>query len=59
MYFFRHGKTLVDNATPIVDWILTEEGVRNAQEIAQSGVFDDVDVIYSSTEKKRCKRLCL
>lgn len=52
IYFFRHGKTFVDNSTPIADWVLTEDGAKKAKEVSDSDVFDDVDIIYSSKEIK-------
>lgn len=52
IFFFRHGKTLVDNTIPIADWILTPDGKRNALKVVETGVFDSVDIIFSSEEIK-------
>ncbi|MBT7903720.1 histidine phosphatase family protein [Candidatus Woesearchaeota archaeon] len=50
--FWRHAKTLKDSSIPVSQWILTEDGVKNAQEVAETKVFDDVDIIITSTEPK-------
>jgi len=50
--FIRHAKTLVDKNIPIQDWILTEDGEKQAQFLTQSKTFDDVDVLISSSENK-------
>lgn len=52
LYFLRHGKTKVDSATPISQWLLSEVGEAQAGELAKSGIFDETDVIISSTEQK-------
>ena len=50
--FLRHAKTEVDNTLPIADWFLTDEGVEHAKEVSSDHVFDDVDLIFASTERK-------
>ncbi len=50
--FIRHAKTLVDKEIPIEDWILTDAGEQQAQKIAESDQYDDVDFLISSQEKK-------
>jgi len=52
LIFVRHAKTKIDKSIPIENWVLTEEGQRNAKEIAQSREFDDGDILISSSEKK-------
>ncbi len=51
-YFLRHGETKVDRDVPISKWVLSERGEAQAKQLAQEGVFKDVDLIFSSTEKK-------
>jgi len=51
-YFLRHGKTKADENIPVSKWVLSEEGKQEAEDLAKSGIFDAVEVIYSSTEEK-------
>ncbi len=51
-YFLRHGKTKVDKELPISQWVLSDVGEEQAKQLVQEGVFDEVDVIFSSTEEK-------
>lgn len=51
-YFLRHGQTKRDSNVPISKWVLSGKGDEQAEKIAQEGVFDNVDLIFSSTEKK-------
>ncbi|MHA1954074.1 MAG: histidine phosphatase family protein [Candidatus Heimdallarchaeaceae archaeon] len=50
--FLRHALTKIDPSRPADQWELSEEGIKNIKEIVMSGVFDDVDVIIASAEKK-------
>jgi len=52
LIFIRHAKTKVDKNIPIEKWILTEEGDKQAEQLASSGEFDEVDILISSKEKK-------
>ncbi|MDO8528291.1 MAG: histidine phosphatase family protein [Nanoarchaeota archaeon] len=52
LIFIRHAKTKKDKDIPIEDWVLTEEGEKQAEEIANSGEFDDVEILISSNENK-------
>jgi len=52
LIFVRHAKTKVDKAVPIENWILTDEGKRQANGFSESGKFDDVDILISSNEEK-------
>jgi len=52
LIFLRHGKTKVDKDIPISEWDLTEEGEKQAHDIAEVSFFQDVDVFIISTEKK-------
>ncbi|OGD78435.1 hypothetical protein A2615_03120 [Candidatus Curtissbacteria bacterium RIFOXYD1_FULL_41_36] len=51
-YFLRHGQTKRDSGVPISKWTLSDKGEEQAKKLAQEGVFDDVDIIVSSTEEK-------
>ncbi len=51
-YFLRHGKTKVDKELPISQWVLSDVGEEQARQRAQEGTFDEIDVIFSSTEEK-------
>lgn len=52
LIFLRHGKTIQDKSKPISQWRLAETGKKTAKELAASGIFDDVDIVISSNEKK-------
>lgn len=51
-YFLRHGATQRDINLPISQWNLSEKGEEQARKLAQQGVFDEIDVIFSSSEEK-------
>ncbi len=51
-YFLRHGETKVDRDVPVSQWVLSKTGEAQAKQLAQEGVFKDVDLIFSSTEQK-------
>lgn len=50
--FLRHAKTEVDKSLAIADWFLSKKGEKHAQQISSDPVFDDVDLIFASTERK-------
>lgn len=52
LIFIRHTKTKIDKETPIENWVLTEEGEKQAEELANSEKFDDVEVLICSNEDK-------
>lgn len=52
LIFIRHAKTKKDKDIPIGDWVLTEEGEKQAEKIANSGEFDNVEILISSNEDK-------
>ena len=51
-YLLRHAATKLDRNKAASKWLLSEEGKRQAEKLAKSGVFNDVDIIISSAEKK-------
>jgi broad specificity phosphatase PhoE len=52
LVFLRHAETKKDKNIRVSQWILTESGKKSAEDLAESGIFDDVDVIISSGEEK-------
>ena len=52
LIFLRHAKTSVDKSIPIEDWTLTDEGFKHSKETAETGDFDKVDLIFTSSERK-------
>ena len=48
----RHAETEIVSTTPIQDWHLTEDGTRRSQELAETGVFDHIEHIFTSNEYK-------
>jgi broad specificity phosphatase PhoE len=51
-YFLRHGHTKADKDLPISQWVLSSRGEEQAQKLVEEGIFKDIDLIFSSTEKK-------
>ena len=52
MIFLRHAKTEQDPHLNATAWGLSEEGKRQAQSVSEIPVLNEVDVIYTSEEKK-------
>jgi len=52
LIFIRHAKTKVDKEIPIENWVLTEEGIKQAQGVANISDFHDADLLISSDEEK-------
>lgn len=52
LIFLRHAETRKDKNNPASKWVLTEEGIKSAKDLAETGIFDDVDIIISSGEEK-------
>ncbi|MBY9000850.1 MAG: histidine phosphatase family protein [Candidatus Heimdallarchaeota archaeon] len=50
--FLRHALTEINENKPIDKWVITEKGREAICEVISSGIFDDVDTIISSSEKK-------
>ena len=51
-YLLRHGEVDVDPSKPASEWALSDLGISEALRLVEKGVFADIDVIYSSEEKK-------
>ena len=52
IYFLRHAETKVDKNMPISAWQLSENGIKQVEELSQTNIFNDIDVIISSAEEK-------
>jgi broad specificity phosphatase PhoE len=52
LHLMRHAETAIDRNSPVHEWPITKEGLREAEELASNGIFDNVDSIFSSTEDK-------
>ncbi len=50
--FLRHAKTIIDQNTPVDNWEISNNGKEKMSKITSSGIFDDIDIIISSEEKK-------
>ena len=51
-YLLRHGEVNVDPSKPANEWSLSDRGKNSIFEVVERGVFDKIDVIYSSEENK-------
>ncbi len=51
-YFLCHGQTKKDHDMPISKWVLSGNGVEQAKKLTQEGIFNNIDIIFSSTEEK-------
>jgi broad specificity phosphatase PhoE len=52
LIFIRHAKTKVDKNVPIENWVLTEDGEKEAVKLADNEKLLDADILISSSEKK-------
>lgn len=57
--FLRHAETRVQSEIPSSEWVLSAEGCRSARRLVATGVFDDVDVIVASDERKALQSIDL
>ncbi|MGY5854795.1 MAG: histidine phosphatase family protein [Candidatus Thorarchaeota archaeon] len=51
-HFLRHAETQIDPDHPVITWELTEKGLEQTRNLADSGVFDSIDFIVTSEERK-------
>ncbi|MCG3226253.1 MAG: histidine phosphatase family protein [Candidatus Heimdallarchaeota archaeon] len=51
MIFLRHAKIQKNPNSHSEKWILSDEGLKYIEEVFTAGIFDDVDVIISSSQK--------
>jgi len=52
LYFLRHAETKIKLAKPAREWNLTRAGRLSTKELAETQVFDKMDGIIHSSEKK-------
>jgi broad specificity phosphatase PhoE len=52
LYFLRHAETTIDPSLPIREWSVTPAGLLQTHELAASEVFDKIEGIVHSSEKK-------
>lgn len=51
-YLLRHGATKIDKNIPVSKWTLSDVGRAQAEKVASETIFTDLDLLFSSTEKK-------
>jgi broad specificity phosphatase PhoE len=51
MIFLRHAKVKKDTNAHSEKWVLSDEGLKYIEEVFATGIFDDVNVIISSSQK--------
>ncbi len=51
-YFLRHAETEVDKNLPVSEWTLSENGIKQAEELANTDIFADINIVISSDEGK-------
>jgi len=51
-YFLRHAETSPDKERPVSTWVLSRKGEEQARQVAESGAFDEMDIIITSAEEK-------
>jgi len=52
LIFLRHAETKKEKSIPVSDWVLTEDGLNKTNEMAKTGIFDDINIFISSSETK-------
>lgn len=52
LIFIRHAETRINKDIPIEKWVLTEKGEEQANKIANSKKFDNIELLISSNESK-------
>ena len=50
--FLRHAETIINQDIPVDEWEISENGKKTTKEIIVSGIFDDIDKIIASEERK-------
>jgi len=50
--FLRHAKVRKDTDAPSDTWVLSEEGIKFIEEVAATGIFDNIEKIITSSQKK-------
>ncbi|MFW9851573.1 MAG: histidine phosphatase family protein [Candidatus Thorarchaeota archaeon] len=52
IFFLRHAETIINRDILVDEWIISEKGKKTTKEIIESGIFDDIDKIITSEERK-------
>jgi broad specificity phosphatase PhoE len=52
IFFLRHAITIIDEDTPVEKWEIAKKGKEKMSKIVGSGIFDEIDIVVSSKEKK-------
>jgi broad specificity phosphatase PhoE len=52
LYFLRHAEAAIDPSVPIAEWSVTSAGLQQTHELATSEVFEKIEGIVHSSEKK-------
>jgi broad specificity phosphatase PhoE len=55
IYFLRHAESEVDLSTPLHEWPITPDGLEKTKELASKEVFEAIQGIVHSNEKKACQ----
>ncbi len=50
--FLRHAQVTKNTEEHSDKWVLSDKGIKFIEEVAATGIFDDVDTIISSSQKK-------
>jgi broad specificity phosphatase PhoE len=50
--FLRHAETEKNPSVNAVFWVLSEKGITEAKKVSELPVFNTIDIIYTSEEKK-------
>ncbi len=50
--FLRHAKVRKDTDAHSENWVLSEDGIKFIEEVAITGIFDNVEKIITSSQKK-------
>lgn len=52
LYLVRHSKTIFQPEIPNEQWVLSDDGIRLAQEFAELPEMRELDIVYSSSQTK-------
>lgn len=53
----RHAQTLIDLSIPTEKWKISEQGEKKIKKLVETGIFDDVELLFSSDEEKAVKTI--
>jgi len=52
LYFLRHAMPFVDENKRVSEWQLSEAGLKETRALVESRIFDEIDVIITSSQDK-------